>query len=121
MTLLRILILAVVMALGTVLVSWWVIPLAGAVYGVVARATTRPALVAALAAAVAWGGYLSILAFSGAPVGAFAGDLARAMSLPGWAPHIATMVFPAVLAGSAALGIVSLFPRRMQRPGAPRR
>lgn len=102
MTLLRLLILAVAIALGTVLVAWWVVPVLGAAYGLLARGTSRPGLVASAAAMAGWGGYLSILALGGAPVGAFGSQLGAAMQLPGWAPYVATLAFPALLAGPAA-------------------
>ncbi|MCC6317793.1 MAG: hypothetical protein IT361_08890 [Gemmatimonadaceae bacterium] len=112
---LRFLILTMVIALGTVLVAWWVVPVAGAAYGLLGG-RGRPALVAAAAGAAAWGGYLSILSFGGAPVTRFAGDLAHAMTLPSWAPHVATLAFPALLAGSAAA-----LTARWRRPDTKRR
>ncbi|MGQ0650205.1 MAG: hypothetical protein ACT4P7_21895 [Gemmatimonadaceae bacterium] len=117
MTFLHLVILALTIALGTVLLGWWAVPVLAALYGLVARETRRPGLVAAVAAAAAWGGYLSILSFGGAPVSRFAGDLAHAMSLPVWAPHLATMLFPALLAGPAAW----LSARAMFTPNAKRR
>lgn len=56
MTILRMLIVAVVIALGTVRAGWWVVPAIGAVYGVLARGTRQPALLAAAGGALAWGG-----------------------------------------------------------------
>lgn len=102
MTALRFTILAVVMALGTVLVQWWIVPVLAFGYGLVSRDTARPGVLAMAAAATAWGGYLGILAFGGAPVGRFGGDLAQAMQLPGVVPLFASLVYPAVLAGPAA-------------------
>lgn len=118
MTLLRILIVAVAVALGTVLAGWWVVPLVGAAYGAVARGSARPGLVAALGAAAGWGGYLSLASFGGAPVARLAGDLAHAMSLPAWGPHLATLAFPALLAGPAATLMTRVLP---VRPAAKRR
>lgn len=102
MSFLRFLILAIVIALGTVLVNWWVVPVLGLVYGLVSRSTRRPGMLAALAAAVAWAGYLMIVAFGGGEVGAFGGALGRSMGLPSWGPYLATMTFPALLAGPAS-------------------
>jgi hypothetical protein len=125
MSALRFLILAVVIALGTVLVDWWIVPVVGLAYGLVSRRSKAPGTVAALAGAVAWGGYLAIIGFGGAPVGSFGGNLARSLELPAWLPHVATMVFPALLAGSAAyLGArVGMRPgtRPGVRPGTKRR
>jgi hypothetical protein len=102
MNMLRFLILVVLIALGTVLIEWWIVPVIGLAYGMVSRKTRWPGTVAALAGAVAWGGYLAIVGLGGAPVGAFGAGLARSMELPGWSLHLATLVFPALLAGTAA-------------------
>lgn len=102
MSVLRFLILAVGIALGTVLVDWWMVPIIGLGYGLISRGTRTPGTLAAVAGAVAWGGYLAIIGFGGAPVGSFGASLARSLEMPAWLPHLATMVFPALLAGSAA-------------------
>ena len=103
MLFLRLLIVAVVIALGTVLVGWWTVPIVGALYGLLTPGSKRPGLTAAGAGVVAWGGYLAIAAVTGSPIGAFGNQLAQAMQLPGWAPLTATMLFPAILAGSAGV------------------
>ncbi|MBC7895369.1 MAG: hypothetical protein H7066_08135, partial [Cytophagaceae bacterium] len=65
MPFLRLLILAIAIALGTVLVAWWTVPILAAAYGLLAAGTKRPGLLAAAAAVAGWGGYLSILSFGG--------------------------------------------------------
>ena len=117
MSALRWLILAVAVALGTVLVAWWVVPILAAGFGFLARDSARPGFIAATAAAAGWMGYLQIVAFGGAPVVGFARDLAHAMNLPVWAPHVATLVFPALLAGPAAFLVATL----VRRPDTKRR
>lgn len=102
MTVLRTIILALVLALGTVMLSWWAVPFLAAAYGVLMRGAPRPGLTAAGGGALAWGGFLGIAAMGGAPVGSFASSLAASMHVPGWAPLAATLAFPAVLAGLAA-------------------
>ena len=102
MTVLRTIVLAVLLALGTVLVAWWAVPLVAAAFGAITHATRRPGLSAAVAGVLAWGGYLGIAALGGAPVGVFGVRLAASMQLPGWAPITATILFPAVLAGLAS-------------------
>jgi hypothetical protein len=99
---LRIIIIAACIALGTVILGWWMVPILAFVYGIVARGTKRPGSTAALAAALAWGGYLAITALSGAPVGLLGTRLALSMQLPVWGPIVATLVFPALLAGLAS-------------------
>lgn len=57
---------------------------------------------AAAAALVAWGGLLLYGWLRGTDVPALASSLGAAMSLPGWAPVAATLLYPVVLATSAA-------------------
>lgn len=101
MTALRLIMLSVVLALGTVLTGWWSVPAIAALYGMVSHRERRPGRTAALAAALAWGGYLAIAALGGAPVTSFGVRLAASMQLPPWAPIVATLCFPALLAGMA--------------------
>lgn len=116
MTLLRVLILSIVLALGTVLLAWWIVPMIGVGYGVVMHRARRPGLEAAVAGAVAWGGYLGALSIGGAPVGAFGGKLAGAMGLPGAVPYIATLLFPALLAGLAATAAAGTYAKFAAKP-----
>lgn len=102
MPLLRTLILTVLIALGTVLLGWWAVPAVAAVHGLVARGARRPGLTAAAAGAMAWGGYLAITALGGGPVTAFGARLAASMQLPASGPFLATLAFPALLAGLAS-------------------
>lgn len=102
MAVLRVVIVALVIALGTVLLGWWAVPLVAAAYGGVARRSRLPGLTAAAGAALAWGGYLGIAMLGGAPVGRFAPSLALSMQFPAWAPFAATLAFPALLAAPAA-------------------
>jgi hypothetical protein len=118
MTVLRFAILTVLMTLGTLLGQWWVIPLLAAGHGIVTRGSGRPTLEAGGAAALAWGGYLGLLAFGGAPVGRFGSDLAQSMGVPGAVPLIATLLFPALVAAPAAYLGAHLRP---QGDTAPRR
>ena len=94
--------LAVGIAMGTILMGWWSVPLVALAYGVALRRSRRPGLTAAASGAIAWGGYLGLAVIGGAPVGRFGGELAASMQIPGWAPFAATVIFPAVLAGLAA-------------------
>jgi hypothetical protein len=117
MSVLRFLILVVVIALGTVLVDWWMVPVVGLGYGLVSRKSRAPGTIAALAGALAWGGYLAIIGFGGAPVGSFGASFARSLEFPTWLPHLATMIFPALLAGSAAYLGARVGVRPGTRPG----
>ena len=116
MTILRMLIIAFVIALGTVLAGWWMVPVVGIAYGLVARGTRRPALLAAAGGALAWGGYLAIAAIGDAPVTSFGAALASAVQLPVWAPIVATLIFPALLAGLASYVGARLGARYLSTP-----
>ncbi|MBK8056381.1 MAG: hypothetical protein IPK33_00460 [Gemmatimonadetes bacterium] len=70
MAILRLLMLAIGIALGTVLLAWWVVPVVAAAYGFVMHRTSRPGFTAAGSGALAWGGYLALASVGGAPVGA---------------------------------------------------
>lgn len=97
-----VLVLAAAFALGTVVVGWWAVPVLGALAGALLGARARPGRWAALAAAVAWIGILAFAAAEG-PVGTLARRLAGAMQLPVWGLYAVTLLFPALLAGTAAL------------------
>lgn len=92
--------LAVVMALGTWWLGWWVVPVLGAAWGV-ARYGAYPSSTAAVAAALGWMLILGFQALRG-PVGEVSRTLAGALGMPGWMPLVATALFPAGLAASAA-------------------
>jgi hypothetical protein len=96
--------LVVAFAAGTWLLGWWTVPVVALAYGLwngrsVTRAPGSP--VVALAAALAWGLLLAAAAVS-APVAALAGRLGALMGQPSFALYAATLLFPALLAWSAA-------------------
>lgn len=93
---------AVVIAAGTWLgFPVWAAIAGGAVAGLLGR--ERPALTGALAGAAAWGGLLVASWLAGNPVGLVARRLAGAMTLPGWAPVVLTLLLPALLGACAAM------------------
>jgi hypothetical protein len=92
--------LALAIVVGTWWLGWWTVPVMGAAWGV-ARYGRYPAWTAAVGAALAWVLLLGIAALRG-PVGQMSRIVADVMALPGWAPLLAAVVFPAALAGTAA-------------------
>jgi len=92
--------LAVVMALGTWWLGWWVVPVLGAAWGV-ARYGAYPSATAGVAAALGWLLILGFQAIRG-PMGEVSRTLAAVLSMPGWVPIVATALFPAGLAAAAA-------------------
>lgn len=93
-------VLALLFALATRVAGWWAIPLVAFVAGTRERDGASPLLVA-VAAALAWGVLLAVAA-TAAPFGTLLGELAGIMRLPSSALVVLTLLFPALLAWSAA-------------------
>lgn len=95
------------------LLGWWGIPATAALWGVLRPVARRPALVAAGAAALAWSSWLLVDALS--PRGDFTGLAVRLggiFSLPAPALIAFTVLFAALLAGSAAYVAGAIAPAR---------
>jgi hypothetical protein len=101
MPLLRLALWAVVMAVVTRVVGWWGVPLVAAAAVLVPAAGRATAGGAALAAALAWGGLLTLGA-AGTGFAALGGILGRLFSLPWPAVLALTLALPALLAWCAA-------------------
>lgn len=99
--LVRILLLAAAFALATVGFGWWTVALVAALWGIIARGLRSGAFVAAVAAMLGWGALLAWGAVHG-PVVELAVKLAAVMQIPPAALVLATLIFPALLAWSAA-------------------
>lgn len=96
------LVLTLAFAAAAVL-GWWAIPATAALWGLLRPMARRPALVAAAAAALAWSAWLLVDGLS--PRGDFSGlatRLAGIFSLPAPVLIALTVLFAALLAGSAA-------------------
>ena len=68
----------------------------------------------AAAGFLAWALLLAVAALRGDAMGTLAGSLGAAMGLPGWALFVATLLYPAVLAASAAWLAHLVSPRRLK-------
>jgi hypothetical protein len=99
---LRVFLLATSFAIGTWVLGWWAIPLFAAGAAVLARDVPRQALAAALAATLAWGALLAWSAARGS-VWTFASTVGGTIGVAGLTLIVLTLLFPAVLAWSAAL------------------
>ena len=62
----------------------------------------NPARRAALAGVLAWAGVLLFKTLRGDEIGALSGTLGGAMGVPSWAIVLVTLLYPAILAASAA-------------------
>ena len=106
------LVLTLAFAAASVL-GWWAIPATAALWGILRPVSRRPALVAAASAALAWSGWL--LADGLSPRGDFGGlatRLAGIFSLPSAGLIALTILFAALLAGSAAYVAGAIVQRR---------
>jgi hypothetical protein len=97
----RVLLLAAAMAAAT-WIAWWLVPVVAAVYGVIARKQRGSALVAGLAAMIAWGGLLIGFSTSG-PVGAVASTIGALLQIRTVGVYALTLAFPGLLASTAAV------------------
>jgi hypothetical protein len=110
-------VLAGVMGLATWWIGWWTVPVVGAAWGVSRRGEGFPAATAAVAASLSWALLLALQAVHG-PVGDLSRRLGGVLSVPGWVPLLAAIVFPAVLAAAAAALTGSLAPPARRDPSA---
>jgi hypothetical protein len=106
------LVLTLAFAVASVL-DWWAIPATAALWGILRPIARRPALFAAAAAALAWSAWLLVDAIS--PRGDFSGlatRLAGIFSLPAPVLLAVTVIFAALLAGTAAYVAGAIAPAR---------
>ncbi len=66
----------------------------------------------AAAGGLAWAALLAADAMRGTPIAAVSARLGGAMGLPGWAPPVAAVLLPAILAASASWVGQAVSPRR---------
>jgi hypothetical protein len=93
----RFIVATLLFALGTWLLGWWTVPVVAVLFGI---QRTRPALVG-LAATVAWL-VLLVVDASGGSITRLAGVLSGVMGLPAPVLYLATLLFPLLVAWSAA-------------------
>lgn len=93
--------LVLAFAAATMVLGWWGVPAVGALWGLITKPHVffrwRPA---AAAAAIAWAGLLAVGLVQS--FGVVMNGLDGALRLPALAVAILTLVFPALLGGSAA-------------------
>ena len=86
-------------AAATALVGWWTVPLVAIVWvRVLPHAPVRTCMIGA---ALGWGGLLGWTAWHDSVL-PLAHRLSGVFNLPWWGPVVLTLLFPALLAGSAA-------------------
>jgi hypothetical protein len=110
-----ILFVAAAMAALTWLLGWWGVLVTALVIGFVFRAEGGGGWRIAVAAALAWSALLAVDAVSG-PVGLVGARLAGVMRVPAFVLVMATLLFPALLAWSAATTAAMAFGQRLSSP-----
>ncbi len=110
--------LAVAFAAGTWLVAWWAVPALALVWGLAAGRMRGHAWRAAVAAAAAWLALLIVDA-AGGPLLALGTLFGAVANVPSAVFFALTLLFPGVLAWSAAALGGSVWPRAT--PGQPER
>jgi hypothetical protein len=103
--------LAAACAIATVVLGWWSVPVVAVAWALVRRGAPSTSSLAAVAAALAWGALLASVAARG-PFGTLATQLAGVMALPTVVLPLVTLIFPALLAWSAAQLTSALVARR---------
>lgn len=97
------LVLTLAFAAGSIL-GWWAVPATAALGGALRPSVRYPAFQAALAAALAWAGWLVADGITGGgTLGVLMARLSALMELPAFALVTITLAFPAILAWSAAV------------------
>jgi len=99
---LRIALFGALTAAGTAMAGWWSVPLLAALWVRVLPSDRRPVATTMLGASAGWLALLGVAALSG-PVPAVAAVFSAVLQLPRWGFLLATLLFPAALAGAAAL------------------
>ncbi len=101
--------LLVAFGLATVFGGWWAVPIVAAIWTLAQPKARRPGPTAGLAAAAAWAALLLWLGVSGS-VGTLARLLGAIFGAPAVVVIASTLIFPALLAGSAASVVAALRP-----------
>jgi hypothetical protein len=105
--------LTIAIAIATVVLGWWTVPVVSAIW-TLAMPRRGGVTLAAFSGATAWGVLLLIVRRDG-PVGALDSILSAVLQMPPRAGIALTVLYAAVLAGSAALIAQSLRPPARRR------
>lgn len=99
----RIVVVSLLCAIATMLFGWMSVPAVGFVYGLVDRNGRARGTVAALGGALGWLAILCVNAARGADIRMVAERVGSVMQLPAAVLVLVTLVFAAVLSGTAAI------------------
>jgi hypothetical protein len=98
----RIALFGALTAAGTVAWGWWWVPLLAALWVRVLPSDRAPVATAVLGAAAGWLALMVVAAFQG-PAPAVGALFSSVLGLPPWGFALVTLLFPAALAGTAAV------------------
>ena len=107
-SLVKVVLVAELFAVATYALGWWTVPLIAALWALLSR-DDKPARLAALCAALGWGTLLLLDSVKG-PVAEMATRVGGVMRIPAFVLILLTLIFPALLAWSAA-ALVDAFRR----------
>jgi hypothetical protein len=114
------LLLVAAFALGS-WVGWWTVPAVAALWGWLRPAVPRPILSAGIAAVTAWSFWLTTdVVWDPRAAGVLANQLGAIMRVPPPALYVVTLLFPALLAWSAAALACAAAGYSDPRPGGSR-
>ncbi|MEO7042099.1 MAG: hypothetical protein ABI035_07560 [Gemmatimonadaceae bacterium] len=99
----RVGVVAIACAAGTVWFGWLSVACVGFVYGALEWRVTARGSIAALGAVLAWAGTLGAELARGADIRLVAAQIGAVMHVPGALLMVVTLVFGALLAGTAAV------------------
>ncbi|MEO5580962.1 MAG: hypothetical protein ABIR58_09900 [Gemmatimonadaceae bacterium] len=108
----KFLLLSEAFAVATFGLGWWSVPVVAALWGIFGTPASRQALFAALCATFGWASLLALHAARGS-IGAVAAQISEVMRLPSGVLYALTLLFPALLAWSAAALASGLRDRRV--------
>ena len=89
-------------AVGTAVVGWWIVPILAALWMRVLPSDRSAVATTTVGAAAGWLILVGAMALQG-PVPAVAAMCSAVLGLPRWGFPLVTVLFPAMLAGSAAV------------------
>ena len=98
----RIALFGAIAAAGTAVVGWWTIPILAALWVRLLPSDRGEVTTTLFGAAAGWLMLVGLMAFQG-PVPAVAATCSAVLGLPRWGFLLVTLLFPAALAGAAAL------------------
>lgn len=103
----KFLLLSEAFAVATFGAGWWTVPVVAALWGFFAAPSSRQSLFVAACAAFGWACLLMLNVARG-PVSSVAAQLGQVMRVPPFGLYLLTLIFPALLALTAATLVIAV-------------